>query len=1246
MKVIRALFLMLVLLCAEISQAAIVQYRNILQKNDVQSLTYDEYNRLWVGYANGFSIINNSIVTSYSSVEIDGSEEIIYNVRLIVPFDDEALIITQDKLLLYNAVSESFSEILLSGNSIAPDAACLKGNLVYLYYGAENCLVSYDIHSGVITIISTFNDYDHFAFTKIVDANQEQDILLLAEENRGVYEYSISSGRLRHIDSIPEDIVPSTLTVFNGNVYLSSTNNGLNCYSINQDYRLIAQYSETSPSKITSNAVTSCCIDATDNLLYIGTDDGGVNKLDLVSGTVLAVYNSPLTHSISGICNIGPKSVICSLSNNGLVSIQETFVKILSKTSPDENSVLSNSSVFSILPFPNGHIYLGTDGGGINSIVVNKEDNSIISYAYPATRSENVTSMAVYDSHRIICVVKHKGFFLFDVDKKSFERIRFPFIDEHMYRKRSFDNLMVTGNGDFGFYILNAGNDNFCYSPQTGKYEKFTYQMDGSVDWIHSAHSSQYHTIFQTDNALYEINNRTLRVRQLYKLKEHTQHITCSNLIQDGSVLFAVNKTLYRYSTNRSELFELCTLENKNASIRSICRYKDGSIWMTLSDGDVVSYQIEDNTFINYPASDFEDNTFTSSFSFNYDDYLFFPGISGLLALNPSNKNDFIVKSVIPVSVVSMTVNDTPVKLNKKNVVRAQSSQNLAIRILIENGDPLRANMIRYTLRSTLNDDVFEIESKNPYLEIPRLKQGRYSLYVSVKSLYGWQKPEKIATLFVHRSLFLAPIAVILYVIIFIIVVIMIYRYYQNKKIRAMEYSKFEYNQERSDKKIERMGRIVHDLRSPLLIVMNRINSVLPSLKDDQQTYNKLHASLSQIDKMSEMITSVLKQMNSDNVEEQIVLKYIRLNDWINEAIQNFSVRCESKGLTIKFIADASLSVVNIDETCLESCFRNLMTNAIKYSDSGQITVSTRRSSGRFRISVSDQGRGFSCDASELFNKYYRENSDDKVQGFGIGLSSVKAITDFLGGAAGAENNKDCGATFWFEFPFMDNDEEKISLPQSALFNFDTTKYSLLIVDSDAENVNYLSKEFKFLFNKIMSVNSYDAAFDYLKDNETHMILCCDNISDVSGKDFCSAIKNRLSVSHIPVALYSERIEHLLKIDPLRKDKPDFMFSKPFDVKRIYQSIKDILIKRRLIKDKFILNKKLPVSECETFSVADERFVLELNKFLMEQKGRHEGRLTLSAVGEQLGISAEMLVFKIKVLTDLDANDFIVEQTA
>ena len=163
MKVIRALFLMLAILCADIAEAAMVQYKNILQKNDVQFITYDEYNRLWVGYANGFSIINNSIVTSYSSVGIDGTEDIIYNVRLIIPFDEKALIITQDKLLLYNAVSESFSEILLSENSIAPDAACLKGDLVYLYYGAENCMASYNIFSGVLTNISTFNDFDHFA---------------------------------------------------------------------------------------------------------------------------------------------------------------------------------------------------------------------------------------------------------------------------------------------------------------------------------------------------------------------------------------------------------------------------------------------------------------------------------------------------------------------------------------------------------------------------------------------------------------------------------------------------------------------------------------------------------------------------------------------------------------------------------------------------------------------------------------------------------------------------------------------------------------------------------------------------------------------------------------------------------------------------------------------------------------------------------------------------------------------------
>ena len=79
------------------------------------------------------------------------------------------------------------------------------------------------------------------------------------------------------------------------------------------------------------------------------------------------------------------------------------------------------------------------------------------------------------------------------------------------------------------------------------------------------------------------------------------------------------------------------------------------------------------------------------------------------------------------------------------------------------------------------------------------------------------------------------------------------------------------------------------------------------------------------------------------------------------------------------------------------------MSNAIKYSDTGTITVTTGRSKGTVWIQFHDEGRGFTCRPEELFKRYFREN--ENIPGYGLGLSQAKLMIELLDGNIKAEKN-------------------------------------------------------------------------------------------------------------------------------------------------------------------------------------------------------------------------------------------------
>ncbi|MBO7415793.1 MAG: HAMP domain-containing histidine kinase [Bacteroidaceae bacterium] len=237
------------------------------------------------------------------------------------------------------------------------------------------------------------------------------------------------------------------------------------------------------------------------------------------------------------------------------------------------------------------------------------------------------------------------------------------------------------------------------------------------------------------------------------------------------------------------------------------------------------------------------------------------------------------------------------------------------------------------------------------------------------------------------------------------------------KKVKAI--SKRNKETEEMEEKLSFLANIVHELRTPLLLIYSPVKELLRKMDLDNKDYERIKGIYNQVNKMTSMINLILDGSRNKIRREDLVPETIELNTWINSILADYDILCSSDGHRIIFRPDPKIHSTVIDRNIIETGLSNLLNNAVKYSPRGSdITVVTKKTGNQVSITVKDKGRGFCCDAEELFQKHFREKTDDSVPGYGLGLTYVRSLMELAEGTVTASHNDDgIGSSFCLTFP-------------------------------------------------------------------------------------------------------------------------------------------------------------------------------------------------------------------------------------
>jgi two-component system, sensor histidine kinase ChiS len=838
-------------------------------------------------------------------------------------------------------------------------------------------------------------------------------------------------------NSLSDDIIWSIYEDSTGVLWIA-TDNGLNQFDREQNQFIHYQHDPHNPESLSKDYVMSLYEDRA-GALWIGTDGGGLNKFDRRRDKFKHYFHEQQTPN--------------RLSDNLVSSIyqdQKGFLWVgtfagLNKFDPNRQKIthyfhdlqnphsLSDNEIWSIYEDRRGNLWIGTYGGGLNQY--NRQNDSFIHYAHDPenhlTLSHNQVRTFYEDKRGTFWIGTREGLNRFDRDRNQFFHYHHEPDNPNSLSDESILSIYEDRQG-----LLWIGT-------QLGGLNQFDHEKNQFIRYEYDPENPD--TLSNNEvSAIYEDAKGRLWIATL------------------GGGLNQFNRETQTF-THYREKDGLA-----NDVVYGILEDKQGDLWLSTNNG-LSKFNPESNTFRNYDVLDgLQSKEFRSAYHKNSRGELFFGGINGFNVFYPEKVKDN--PYIPPVVITDFKIFNESVKIGHKSPLHQDISLTENLKLSYKQSFFSFEFAALNFLQPSKNEYAYRLEGlENEWNEVGSRRQayytsvphGTYTFRVKGSNNDGvWNEKGAAIQITILPPPWKTWWAYSLYVIT-ILAILVTYIRAQKRKLREKQ---LELEREKeiaaqlkeADRmKDEFLANTSHELRTPLNGIIGIAESLIEGAAG--QVSQQLHSNLAMIvssgRRLTNLVNDILDYSKLKKKEFDLQLQTIDMRTIADLVLALSQPLIGHKKLELLNNIPINLTPIKADENRIQQILYNLVGNAIKFTDSGTITISAEIITGlspcekddidskqvpcsQLAITVSDTGIGIPEEKlGRIFEAFEQaDGSTSRVYGgTGLGLAVTQQLVKLHGGEMHVQSQVGVGSQFIFTLPIDESsvEESEIEATQS-----------------------------------------------------------------------------------------------------------------------------------------------------------------------------------------------------------------------
>ncbi|MCS2840987.1 two-component regulator propeller domain-containing protein [Bacteroides thetaiotaomicron] len=1259
-----------------------------LSQSTVFSIDQDKRGNMWFATYDGVNKYDGYAFTVYQHNE-DDPNSIANDISRIVKTDSQGRVWigTRDGLSRYDEEKDIFQNFFYEKNGkhlqvngieeISPEQ---------LLISTPEGLIMFDIKE------SKFRD-DSFstAMHKTIASTlyRQDDQIYIGTSTDGLYTYSITQKTFEKVIPIlGTKQIQAILQQSPTRIWVATEGAGL--FLINPKTKEIKNYlhSPSNPKSISSNYIRSLAMDS-QNRLWIGT----FNDLNIyhegtdsfASYSSNPVENGSLSQrSVRSIFMDSQGGMWLGTYFGGLNyyhPIRNRFKNI--RNIPYKNS-LSDNVVSCIVEDKDKNLWIGTNDGGLN--LYNPITQRFTSYTLQEDESargigsNNIKAVYVDEKKSLVYIGTHAGGLSIlhrnSGQVENFNQRNSQLVNENVYA------ILPDGEGNLWLGTLSAL---VRFNPEQRSFTTIEKEKDGTP-----VVSKQITTLFRDSHkrlwiggeeglSVFKQEGLDIQKASILPVSNVTKLFTnCIYEASNGVIWVGTREGFYCFNEKDKQIKRYNTTNGlPNNVVYGILEDSFGRLWLSTNRG-ISCFNPETEKFRNFTESDgLQSNQFnTASYCRTSVGQMYFGGINGITTFRPEllldnpytppvviTKLQLFNKVVRPddeTGILTKNISET------KSITLKSWQTAFSIEFVVSNYISGQHNTFAYKLEGYDKEWYYLTDSRT--VSYSNLPQGTYQFLVKAANSDGKWNPIPTAL-----EIIVLPIwyktwwALLIFFATFAGFITFVFRFFwMRKSMEAqleIERRDKEHQEEINQMKMRFFINISHELRTPLTLILTPLQEIINKISD-RWTRNQLEYIQRNANRLLHLVNQLMDYRRAELGVFELKAKKGNAHQLIQDNFLFYDKLARHKKITYTLHSELEDKEVLFDANYLELIVNNLLSNAFKYTESGQsITVTLKEENGWLLLQVSDTGIGIPINKQgKIFERFYQIESEHV--GSGIGLSLVQRLIELHHGRIELDSEENKGSTFSVYLPQdlsvykpselasndEQNEEEQVySTNSKAMYFIDTEKVenesvesgdkkrgTILIVEDNNEIRRYLNNGLADLFNTLEAGNG-EEALEKLKDNEVDVIVTDVMMPVMDGIKLCKNVKQNIRTCHIPVIILSAKTDIKDQMEGLQMGADDYI-PKPFSLAILTTKIQNMMRTRRRMLDKYA--KSLEVEpEKITFNAMDE--ALLKRAMAIVEKNMDNIEFSTDEFAREMNMSRSNLHLKLKAITGESTIDFI-----